>query len=77
MLGIPLECCYLEQYRAAAGLETVPDYPFFLAFAFFRFAAIAQGIMFRFLGGNASAPNAREVGMLTAPLAEVGLRAIR
>ena len=77
MLGIPLECCYLEQYRAAAGLETVPDYPFFLAFAFFRFAAIAQGIMFRFLGGNASAPNAREVGMLTTPLAELGLRAIR
>jgi len=52
-------------------------YPFFLAFAFFRFAAIAQGIMFRFLGGNASAPNAREVGMLTAPLAELGLRAVQ
>ena len=57
---------------SAAGLDEMPDYPFFLAFAFFRFAAIAQGIMFRFLGGNASAPNAREVGMLTAPLAELG-----
>ena len=76
-LGIPPERSYLEQYRAAAGLNIVPDYPFFLAFAFFRFAAIAQGIMFRFLGGNASAPNAREVGMLTAPLAELGLRAVR
>ena len=76
-LGIPLERSYLEKYRAAAGLDTIPDYPFFLAFAFFRFAAIAQGIMFRFLGGNASAPNAREVGMLTAPLAELGLRAVR
>jgi hypothetical protein len=33
--------------------------------------------MFRFLGGNASAPNAREVGMLTAPLAELGMKAAR
>jgi aminoglycoside phosphotransferase (APT) family kinase protein len=74
-LGIPQESAYLEHYRVAAGLDTVPDYPFFLAFAFFRFAAIAQGIMFRFLGGNASAPNAREVGMLTGPLAELGWRA--
>ena len=32
---------------------------------------------FRFLGGNASAPNAREVGMLTAPLATLGMKAAR
>jgi aminoglycoside phosphotransferase (APT) family kinase protein len=74
-LGIPTEAEYLVHYAASAGLARIDDYPFFLAFAFFRFAAIAQGIMFRFLAGNASAPNAREVGMLTAPLAALGLKA--
>jgi aminoglycoside phosphotransferase (APT) family kinase protein len=75
--GIPSEAEYLARYAASAGLARIEDYPFFLAFAFFRFAAIAQGIMFRFLAGNASAPNAREVGMLTAPLAELGMKAAR
>jgi aminoglycoside phosphotransferase (APT) family kinase protein len=76
-LGIPTEEEYLARYAASAGLARIDDYPFFLAFAFFRFAAIAQGIMFRFLAGNASAPNAREVGMLTAPLAALGMKAAR
>jgi aminoglycoside phosphotransferase (APT) family kinase protein len=76
-LGIPTEAEYLARYAANAGLAKIENYPFFLAFAFFRFAAIAQGIMFRFLAGNASAPNAREVGMLTAPLAELGMKAAR
>jgi aminoglycoside phosphotransferase (APT) family kinase protein len=76
-LGIPTEAEYLARYAASAGLAKIDDYPFFLAFAFFRFAAIAQGIMFRFLAGNASAPNAREVGMLTAPLADLGMKAAR
>ena len=76
-LGIPTEQEYLARYAASAGLAKVDYYSFFLAFAFFRFAAIAQGIMRRFLAGNASAPNAREVGMLTAPLAELGVKAAR
>jgi aminoglycoside phosphotransferase (APT) family kinase protein len=76
-LGIPTEAEYLARYAASAGLAKIENYPFFLAFAFFRFAAIAQGIMFRFLAGNASAPNAREVGMLTAPLAALGVKAAR
>lgn len=76
-LGIPSEQEYLARYAKSAGLAKIDDYPFYLAFAFFRFAAIAQGIMARFLGGNASAPNAREVGMLTAPLAELGMKAAR
>jgi aminoglycoside phosphotransferase (APT) family kinase protein len=76
-LGIPTEEEYLARYAASAGLSKIESYSFFLAFAFFRFAAIAQGIMFRVLAGNASAPNAREVGMLTAPLAALGMRAAR
>jgi aminoglycoside phosphotransferase (APT) family kinase protein len=74
-LGIPSEQDYIAGYCAAAGLDRIPDYEFYLAFAFFRFAAIAQGIYARFLAGNASAPNAREVGLLAAPLADFGWRA--
>jgi aminoglycoside phosphotransferase (APT) family kinase protein len=74
-LGIPSEADYIAGYCAAAGIDRVPNYEFYLAFAFFRFAAIAQGIYARYLGGNASAPNAREVGLLAAPLAELGWQA--
>ncbi len=74
-LGIPSEAEYLAEYCAAAGLETLPDYHFYLAFAFFRFAAIAQGIYARWQAGNASAPNAEQVGLLAAPLADLGWEA--
>jgi aminoglycoside phosphotransferase (APT) family kinase protein len=74
-LGIPSEADYIAGYCAAAGIDRVPDYAFYLAFSFFRFAAIAQGIYARFLGGNASAPNAEQVGLLAAPLAELGWEA--
>lgn len=76
-LGIPTEADYLAHYAASAGLAEIPNYPFYLAFAFFRFAAIAQGIMFRFINGNASAPNAKQVGELATPLAELGMKAAR
>jgi aminoglycoside phosphotransferase (APT) family kinase protein len=74
-LGVPSEEDYIAEYCAEAGLDGVPNYNFYLAFSFYRFAAIAQGIYARFLAGNASAPNAREVGLLAAPLAELGWEA--
>ena len=74
-LGIPTEAEYLAGYEAAARRGRIESYPFFLAFAFFRFASIAQGVYARALAGNASAPNAIEVGLLAAPLAELGWQA--
>lgn len=74
-LGIPTEAEYLAGYAKAAGLQRIDNYPFFLAFAFFRFASIAQGVYARALAGNASAPNALQVGLLAAPLAELGWKA--
>jgi len=71
-LGIPTEAAYIAEYCAAAGLERIPDYEFYVAFSLFRFAAIAQGIYARFQAGNASAPNAEEVGLRARPLAELG-----
>lgn len=74
-LGIPSEAEYLAGYAASAGRKGIDNYSFFLAFAFFRFASIAQGVYARALAGNASAPNALQVGLLAAPLAELGWKA--
>jgi aminoglycoside phosphotransferase (APT) family kinase protein len=74
-LGIPTEAEYLACYEAAARRGRIENYPFFLAFAFFRFASIAQGVYARARAGNASAPNALEVGLLAAPLADLGWQA--
>ncbi len=74
-LGIPSEAEYLASYAASAGHGRIENYSFFLAFAFFRFASIAQGVYSRALAGNASAPNALQVGLLAAPLAELGWKA--
>jgi len=76
-LGIPSEPDYLAGYAVAAGRERIENYSFFLAFAFFRFASIAQGVYARALAGNASAPNALQVGRLATPLAELGWTAAR
>ncbi len=74
-LGIPSEAEYIASYAASAGRGPIANYSFFLAFAFFRFASIAQGVYSRALAGNASAPNALQVGLLAAPLAELGWKA--
>jgi aminoglycoside phosphotransferase (APT) family kinase protein len=74
-LGIPTEAEYLAGYEQAAQRGRIEHYSFYLAFAFFRFASIAQGVYARALAGNASAPNALEVGLLATPLAELGWKA--
>jgi aminoglycoside phosphotransferase (APT) family kinase protein len=73
--GLPSEADYIAGYCRAAGLTEVPQYEFYLAFSFFRFAAIAQGIYARWKSGNAAAPNAEQVGLLAAPLADLGWEA--
>ena len=60
--GIPSEADYIAGYCRAAGLSEIPQYDFYLAFSFFRFAAIAQGIYARWKSGNAAAANAEQVG---------------
>ena len=75
--GIPSEEDYIAGYCRAAGLSEIPQYDFYLAFSFFRFAAIAQGIYARWKSGNAAAANAEQVGLLAAPLADLGWEAAR
>ena len=55
-LGLPAEEEYVAAYCARMGLPGIPGWRFYLAFSFFRLAAILQGVYRRALDGNASNP---------------------
>jgi aminoglycoside phosphotransferase (APT) family kinase protein len=55
-LGIPSDEAYVAAYCRRTGIDSVPHWPFLIAFSFFRIAAIAQGVYKRALDGNASNP---------------------
>lgn len=60
-LGIPSEREYVATYAARRGIEVPENWPFYLAFAFFRLTAILEGVVARARAGNASNPaKARE-----------------
>lgn len=61
--GIPSEEDYVAAYCARRGLDGIDNWTFYLAFSFFRLAAICQGVYKRSLDGNASNPEkARSYG---------------
>lgn len=61
-LGIPSEAEYLAAYCARTGrpLISQADYDFYIAFNFFRIAAIFHGIKGRVVRGTAASAHARE-----------------
>ncbi|EQB30825.1 phosphotransferase family protein [Sphingobium ummariense] len=59
-LGIADEEAYLAAYCRRRGLADMPGYDFYIAFNFFRLAAIFHGIKGRVIRGNASSAQARE-----------------
>lgn len=71
--GIPTEEAYCSAYARRTGRTELLHWPFYLAFALFRVAAILQGVARRAMEGNASGSDAAEVGSRAAPLAEIGL----
>lgn len=71
-LGIPGEEEYVAEYCRRMGIKGIDNWPFYLAFSFFRFAAICQGVKHRALQGNASSTDAEGVGAMAKPLAELG-----
>lgn len=72
-LGLPSEEEYIEMYCQHMGIERIEDWNFFLAFAFFRVAAITQGVAKRATQGNASNASARDAGDMVGPLASMAL----
>jgi aminoglycoside phosphotransferase (APT) family kinase protein len=59
-LNIPSEQDYVAAYCKRTGRDGIPAYEFYLAFAFFRLAAIFHGIKGRAIEGTASSAQATE-----------------
>ena len=76
-LGIPDESAMLARYAGLSGHPIPEDWPFVLAFSFFRLAAIAQGVAKRAQQGNAASARAAEAGRMTGLLAGMGFAVLR
>lgn len=76
-LGLPSEEDYVAAYCRRRGLGGIGNWTFFLAFSFFRLAAICQGVYKRALDGNASNPEkARTYGEAVKLLSRLAARLI-
>ena len=75
-LGLPQEQRYIEDYCRRRNLTGIDHWEFYLAFSFFRIAAILQGVLKRAIDGNASSEKAFQYGSMTPILAHMGLNVI-
>jgi aminoglycoside phosphotransferase (APT) family kinase protein len=69
-LGIPALADYVDAYVARTGLDPRPHLPVYLAYNFFRLAAIFQGIVGRVRDGTATSEYAPAKAQMVRPLAE-------
>ncbi|SEO93630.1 Predicted kinase, aminoglycoside phosphotransferase (APT) family [Salinihabitans flavidus] len=77
-LGLPSDDAFIESYCRRAGIERIPPFGFYLAFSFFRMAAILQGVKKRALDGNASDPEkGARMGAFVPAFAAAGLEAAK
>ncbi len=75
-LGLPSDEAFVADYCARRGLDRIDGFGFYVAFAFFRMAAILQGVKRRGLDGNASNPEkAARLGAFVPRFAALGLEA--
>jgi aminoglycoside phosphotransferase (APT) family kinase protein len=70
-LGIPSEAQYIDAYAARTGLDPRPHLNAYLAYNFFRIAAILQGIAGRIRDGTATSEHAAAKALMVRPLAAV------
>jgi aminoglycoside phosphotransferase (APT) family kinase protein len=68
-LGIPSMAAYVETYRVRTGFDPRPHLPTYLAYNFFRIAAILQGIIGRVRDGTATSEFAPAKAEMIRPLA--------
>jgi aminoglycoside phosphotransferase (APT) family kinase protein len=70
VLGLPSRGAYVDAYVARTGLDPRPHLPVYLAYNFFRLAAIFQGIVGRVRDGTATNANAAGMALMVRPLAD-------
>jgi len=76
-LGIPARDAYVDRYVARTGLDPRPHLAAYLAYNFFRIAAILQGIAGRVRDGTATSEHAAAKAQLVRPLAQTAWRFAR
>ncbi len=77
-LGIPTEEEYVTAYCKRRSIEKINNWPFYIAFSFFRLAAILQGVFKRSLDGNASNPEkAKNYGAAVPVLSMMAMQMIQ
>lgn len=77
-LGLPTEAEYVEAYCERRGIAGIDNWTYYLAFSFFRLAAICQGVYKRALDGNASNPEkAKTYGEAVTLLAGLAVETIK
>ncbi|MEP3244373.1 MAG: phosphotransferase [Sneathiella sp.] len=70
--GIPTEQAYIDAYCKRTGRDGIENWEFYIAFSFFRLAAIVQGVYKRGLDGNASSERATQYGAFAQMLSMLG-----
>lgn len=76
-IGLPDEAAYVARYCERRGLGGIDHWSYYLAFNFFRMAAILQGVSKRALDGNASNPQrGLEMGRSIPIMARMGCELI-
>ena len=73
-LGIPTREAYVDAYVARTGLDPRPHLPVYLAYNFFRIAAIYQGIVGRVRDGTATSEFAPDKATMVRPYATTAWR---
>ena len=77
-LGLPAEEEYVAAYCRRRGIESIPDWPFYIAFCFFKLTGILQGVYKRALDGNASNPaRAKQMAVAIPLLAQAAMDEIK
>lgn len=74
--GIPTEQAYIDAYCKRTGRDEIENWPFYVAFSFFRLASIVQGVYKRGLDGNASSDKAKTYGFFARMLSDLGAKSI-
>lgn len=75
--GLMTDDAFVARYCELRGLESIEDFGIYVAFCFFRMAAILQGVKRRALDGNASDPErGLKLGALVPSYAAAGLEAL-
>lgn len=73
--GIPTEAQFVADYCRRVGRAGITEWPFYMAFSFFRYASITQGVYHRGLQGNASsAGDAPRMRARAVEAADTGLK---